>query len=161
MIKIERAMIRDIPTLALLEIRCQDYAIPSEAIKDYIEQPNGYGLLAKISNKAIGYALHQSLTAESEPNVPFTVITRIGVQPEFRGLGACKQLMFEIEKQAWKQSHRCLKIYVPSYRCDDIDDPEYIVPLMEKFHFKISKCLDRMFYHYGKRWDAYIFERQL
>lgn len=161
MIKIEKAMLRDVAALSLLEIKCQDYAIPLEMIRDYIEQPYSTGLLAGISSRKVGYALYQSAIDDSEPKLPITVITRIGTHPQFRMLGVAKALILEIEKQAWKQSHRSLKIYVPSYRCDDKFDPEYIVPWLEKNHFKIAKCLSEMFFHYGRRWDAYIFERQL
>ena len=159
-VKVEQALLKDIGYVANLEIKCQEYPIVLDTLKEYFLAPEHKGLVARISNRVVGYAIFQTVQT---PDVKrdITVITRIGTHPDFRMLGVSKSLMFEIEKQAWKQSHNCLRIYIPSYKCDDIHDPDYLVDWLYKFHFKVSKCAANTYNRYGKMWDAYVFEREL
>jgi len=154
MIKVEPGMMRDLGAFCSLEIKAQDYPLPQEALKCYIDDPERRSYLATIQGRKVGVALTQ-IHAE------FTTIARVSVHPEFRNLGISKKLMFEIERTSWKSQHRFLRIYIPHYKIDDPYDPDHILWWLEANYFKAVACETRSYFRYGTRWDAYVFERAL
>jgi GNAT superfamily N-acetyltransferase len=153
-VKVEPALVRDLGHLVMLECKALDYPLEQDEIKTFLLEEDKKAYVASISNRKVGMAL----TFRRDNT---TIIARVSTHPDFRNMGVGKELMLNIEKDAWKEQHRLLRIYVPSYKIDDPLDPDYIGGWLTKCFFRANGCDTNAFFRYGRLWDAYKFERLL
>jgi ribosomal protein S18 acetylase RimI-like enzyme len=154
-VRVRLAMAKDLGRILDLEIKAQDYALEMDALKEYVIDAKKVGFVASIGNRDVGYA---TAALAEDSDIMRMIVTRLGVHPDFRNLGVSKSLMSDISRRAMQERCHSLVFSVPSYKIDDPTDPDYLGWWFESMELKAARVNNRVYYRYGKYWDAYIFE---
>lgn len=157
-VSVRTAMARDLGVLIDLEIKCQQYPRDIISIKPFVEDPKRVALIAKLGSRDIGYALCSKQEVPAGDHAFDAMCCSVGVHPNFRNLGVSKKLMSEVSKRALTQKCHSILMLVPSYQIDDPTDPDYIGWWFESMELKAARVLNEYYFHYGKLYDAYVFE---
>lgn len=156
LIKTRMAMAKDLGRILDLDIKCQEYPDNLEVLKLYTTEPSRVAFVAAIGQRDVGYALCTKLREEATGGDAFFVV--VGVHPDFRNIGVSKSLMCVVSNRALQEKCHTITFVVPSYKIDDIHDPDYLGWWFESMELKAGRVWTDFFYRYGKNWDAYVFE---
>jgi N-acetylglutamate synthase-like GNAT family acetyltransferase len=156
MIHVERALMKDLGHATNIEIKSQEFPLLLDVAKAYIEDSDKEICLARIGNRRVGVAFVRMDKIDK-----CLVIGHLAVLPEFRHNNVSNQLMKYLCKLAWLEEIPKLRIYVPSYKIDDLEDPWNIRDWLYKQGFKATGVTHNDCKRYGKEYDTYQFERVL
>lgn len=154
MIRIERAIYKDIGHLTNGEIATQEYPLTLDEIKPFCMEKGQDAYLALLSGRAVGYAL-----AVYDKSNDFAELRSIGVLPKFRQVGIGGRLVSKICMEANADGFAKVRAYVPSYAIEDKDDPWNVEQWFWRNEFKAVGTKPGC-YRYGHEFDWYIMERQ-
>ena len=152
-IKTRAAMVRDLTSAVSIDLKTQEYPLDLKMLSEFVEDVDKEILMASIGNRDVGI-----VTLRKDIPASAWVMNRLSVHPAFQNMGVGRKLLSEVSNKAYKDRSRAIRFLIPSYRIDDLDDPEYLGDWLYGNEFKAVKCLDRVFYRYGSYWDGYIFE---
>lgn len=157
MIKVREALMRDLGHICNLEVKTQEYPYLTDVIKIFLDSADQKGFVASISDRIVGSALINN-------NVPdeSCTIHRISILPNYQGIGVSKEILKHISEQAKKvKGIKKLRMHIPSYYVDDLEDPYNIREWLQHSGFKVGDVLHYDCYRYGYYYDTYTFERPL
>ena len=153
MIKIDTLWARDLGSVIDLEIKSQEFPLSLDVARTYVEAADKCGFLATIGGREVGHlllALNQ---------VDKCGIIRVSVHPSFRLKGVARKLIGMANKTVFTRGLGKLRINVPSYKVEDMEDPWNIKAWLQREQFKATGVVEGEYKRYGTSYDAYIFER--
>lgn len=153
MIRIERALYKDLGHLTAGEIATQEFPMTLDEAKPYVMDKGRDAYVAKLSSRVVGHAL---VTIDESNKT--TLIDSIGVNPLFRKVGVGRKMMETISLAA-RAAGDSLKIKVASYLVDDKEDPWNIEGWLWKMGFKAANVETDGCFRYGRNYDLYVFEK--
>ena len=159
--RVELAMARDVGAMCNIDVQAQDYPHDLDVFNEYVTDATKAAYVAKIGIRTVAYLGCMRLVDAVSKCDDSLLVTRLSVHPEFRRLGVSRKLMSEVWKRGLAIGAHNLVIMVPSYKIDDPTDPDYIGWWLAAMNMKIVGCIDRMYFRYGKYWDAYKYEAVL
>jgi GNAT superfamily N-acetyltransferase len=158
MIKVDKAMLRDMPHITTLEIKSQEFPIQPEDIKDIIGDIDREIYVAVLGKSIVGMCVVRFNRFEKGSRE--ALIERISTHPNFRRVGVSKAVLTKLVAVAWADGANCIRIRVPEYKVSP-GDPDDIEQWLWKAGFKSGKMFRDWYVRYGRKYDAYEFTRVL
>lgn len=160
MIRIEKALMKDLGQLANMEVTTQEFSLTLDGIKPYIDDIDKGAYIAKLSNRVVGHMLlqfHDSKYHVEEFRNEVQIVS-IGVDINFRRVNISRKLIERAKAECRSSGINSLRIYVPHYLIDDKEDPWNVGTWMWKCGFKVVRVIDRCCFRYNTLYDLYVFE---
>lgn len=153
MIRIDRALFKDMGHITASEVATQEFPLTVDEIKTYVMDKGKEAYLATVTGRAVGHAL---VTYDKDKG--FVTVDSIGVNPKFRRAGVGSRLLAKICIEANAEEFDRVRILVPSYAVEDKDDPWNVEHWLWRNSFKAIGSEPGCF-RYGREYDWYVFER--
>lgn len=155
MIRVEKAMLRDVGSIIAIEIKAQEFPITSKDIQDALIDTTREVYVALLGNKIVGTA-----TMKFDKVRRHVTIERISTHPEFRKVGVSKAILEKVTATGWADGMDKMLIMVPEYMAMPLD-PDSINDWLWKCGFKATGTINDWYFRYCRTYDAYQFERAL
>jgi GNAT superfamily N-acetyltransferase len=137
-----------------MEIATQEYPLLIDDVRVFFTDDMKQVFIAEIRATKIGYIL-----MDFDRREPIVRVASVGVLPKFRHHGVGSKLMEHACTQAYAGDVRDIRINVPSYQVDDLNDPWNIDHWLWKVGFKAIGVKHGECFRYGRDYDYYVFQR--
>lgn len=159
MIRVDRAMVRDVGRIYETEYKSQEFAFTTDEIQKYMLTPGKVAWVASIGDRTCGSLLASECLEDNA-----VVVDHVSVIPRFRALKVSMKMLDKASDHALatlKSGLACLRINVPSYLVEDKEDPWNIESWLWKAQFKAMDLISNEIKRYNQNYDCYVFERSL
>lgn len=151
--KVTPAGFKDLPKIYNLELRSYEYPIEHTALQQILEMPKMIPFIGTLQGLGVGWLLgvHHQEDLSMEVN-------RLCVHPAYRCQGRGRILVGHLWNEAVKRNCKTIFFMVPEYQLDQ-NDPDCVLPFLEKLEFKATTIETDYFWRYGRPYDGIKWER--
>jgi hypothetical protein len=150
-----KVQFRDMAHVTNLNLHTQEFPFDAKQVKEYFMSHNCNPYLCKVGARHVGFAL-----ATFDKFTDAVTLDLIGSRSAFRRVHVGTNLVERICVEGHTEGFKLLRMLVPSYLVDDMQDPWNIEGWLWKLNFKATKTVPGC-YRYGKDYEYYHFERRI